>query len=82
MTGAFCLIRIVSAWNAFPWPNIFLQMQSQLSLPVVLNEHLGEHARQCGGLRAGTATAINPPAPLCVALQKNFISGLTTDAVK
>lgn len=82
MTGAFCLISFLGAWNAFLGPNIFLQSQDKLTLPVVLNQYIGEYAQQYGVFLAGTLLAIIPPAILFFSLQREFISGLTTGAVK
>jgi multiple sugar transport system permease protein len=82
MTGAFCLISFLGAWNSFLTPSIFLQSQSKLPLPVVLNQYVGQYAQQYGVYLAGTLIAIIPPALLFLALQREFISGLTSGAVK
>jgi multiple sugar transport system permease protein len=82
MTGAFCLVTFLGAWNAFLGPNIFLQTQSKLPLPVVLNQYIGEYTQQYGVFLAGTLLAIIPPAVLFFSLQKEFISGLASGAVK
>lgn len=82
MTGAFCLITFIASWNAFLQPNIFLLSQDKLPLPVVLNQYIGQYAQQYGVFLAGTLIAIIPPAVLFLALQKEFISGLTSGAVK
>lgn len=82
MTGAFCLITFLAQWNAFLAPNIFLQSQDKLTLPVVLNQYIGQYAQQYGVFLAGTLVAIIPPAILFLALQREFISGLTSGAVK
>ena len=80
--GAFCLISFLGAWNSFIGPNVFLQSQENLPLPVVLNQYIGEYSQQYGVFLAGTLLAIIPPAILFFALQREFISGLTTGAVK
>ena len=82
MSGAFCLISFLGAWNSFLGPNIFLQTQAKLTLPVVLNQYIGEYSREYGIFLAGTLLAIIPPAILFLALQREFISGLTSGAVK
>jgi len=82
MTGAFCLISFLGAWNAFLGPNIFLQSQNKLTLPVVLNQYLGVYSNQYGVFLAGTLIAIIPPAVLFLVLQKEFIAGLTSGALK
>jgi ABC-type glycerol-3-phosphate transport system permease component len=82
MSGAFCLISFMGAWNAFLAPNIFLQTQNKLTLPVVLNQYMGTYVQQYGVFLAGTLLAMIPPAILFFSLQKEFISGLTSGAVK
>ena len=82
MSGAFCLVAFLGAWNSFIPPNVYLSSQSKLPLPVVLNQFVGEYSQQYGVFLAGTLLAIIPPAILFFALQREFISGLTTGAVK
>jgi ABC-type glycerol-3-phosphate transport system permease component len=82
MTGAFCLITFLGTWNAFLGPNIYLQTQNKLTLPVVLNQYIGVYTQEYGVFLAGTLLAIIPPAILFFALQREFISGLTSGAVK
>ena len=82
MTGAFCLITFLGAWNSFLGPYTYLQTQGNLTLPVVLNQYVGVYRQQYGVFLAGTLLAIIPPAVLFLALQREFISGLTTGAVK
>ena len=82
MTGAYCLISFLGAWNAFLGPNVFLQSQHKLTLPVVLNQYITVYQQQYGVFLAGTLVAIIPPAVLFLLLQREFISGLTSGAVK
>jgi len=82
MTGAFCLISFLGMWNSFLPPNVYLQTQSKLPLPVVLNQYIGTYTQQYGVFLAGTLVAIIPPAILFFALQKEFVSGLSAGAVK
>ena len=82
MTSAFCLISFLGMWNAFLAPNVFIQTQAKLPLPVVLNQYIGAYQQHYGVFLAGTLLAIIPPAILFFALQREFISGLTSGAVK
>lgn len=82
MTGAYCLITFLGTWNTFLGPQIFIQSQSKLTLPVVLNQYMGLYAQQYGVFLAGTLLAIIPPAILFFVLQKEFVAGLTTGATK
>jgi ABC-type glycerol-3-phosphate transport system permease component len=82
MTGAFCLISFLGAWNAFIAPNIYLQTQRLLPLPVMLNQYVGVYSQHYGVFLAGTLIAILPPAILFFLLQREFISGLSSGALK
>ncbi len=82
MTGAFCLIVFLGQWNAFLGPQVFISRQELLTLPVALNTYMGVYSQQYGVFLAGTLLAIIPPAILFLALQREFVSGLTSGAVK
>jgi ABC-type glycerol-3-phosphate transport system permease component len=82
MIGAFILISFLGSWNAFIAPNIFLQTQGKLTLPVVLNQYISTYRQQYGVFLAGTLLAIIPPAILFLSLQREFIRGLTSGALK
>lgn len=82
MTGAYCLVSFLGAWNAFIGPQIYLHTKAKLTLPVILTHYIGVYQQQYGVFLAGTLLAIIPPAILFFALQKEFVSGLTKGAVK
>ncbi len=82
MAAAFCLVSFLGNWNSFFAPNVFLHSQDKLTLPVVLNLYIAQYQNEYGVFLAGTALAMLPPAILFFALQREFISGLTSGAVK
>ena len=82
VSAAFCLVTFLGAWNAYLFPNILLQSRHKLTLPIVLNLYIEEFTNQMGVFLAGTLLAIVPPAILFFALQREFIGGLTSGAVK
>jgi multiple sugar transport system permease protein len=82
VSGAFCLVSFLGNWNNFLGPQVFLSSQESLTLPVVLSQYVGMYSSQYGVFLAGTLVAIIPPAVLFFALQREFISGLTSGAVK
>lgn len=82
MIGAFCLICFLGSWNTFIGPQVFLQTNAKLTLPVILNQYIGVYTQQYGVFLAGTLLAIIPPIIIFFALQKEFISGLSTGAIK
>ncbi len=82
MSAAFCLVSFVGNWNAFFGPSVFLHSQDKLTLPVALNLYVSQYENDYGVFLTGTLLAMLPPAILFFALQKEFISGLTSGAVK
>jgi len=82
MTGAFCLVTFMGSWNSFLGPQIYLQSKAKLTLPVILNQYVGVYQQQYGVFLAGTLLAIIPPAILFFALQREFVAGLSSGAVK
>ena len=82
LSAAFCLVCFLGSWNSFFGPSVYLHTQQKLTLPVVLNMYLGVYGSDQGVCLAGTLLAIVPPALLFFALEKEFVSGLTSGAVK
>jgi ABC-type glycerol-3-phosphate transport system permease component len=82
MCAAFCLVTFLESWNNFFGPGVYLQSQENLTLPVILNLYVGLYNNEYGVFLAGTLLAIVPPALLFLALEKEFVSGLTSGAVK
>jgi ABC-type glycerol-3-phosphate transport system permease component len=82
MSAAFCMFVFLAQWNAFFAPNIFLQSQNNLTAPIVVRTYISLYTQEFGVFLAGTLLAIIPPAILFFALQKEFVSGLSSGAVK
>jgi len=84
MIGAFTLLSFLGAWNSFLWPQIVLQDESMYTLPIGLTNmmQLPEYRQEFGILMAGTLVGIAPVVILFFILQKDFIAGLASGAVK
>ena len=84
MIGAFTLLSFMSAWNSFLWPQIVLQTQTKYTLPIGLTNMIGQpsYITPYGALMAGTLLSILPVAILFFILQRDFIAGLASGAVK
>ena len=82
MVGAFCLISFMATWNSFLWPQIILHSSERFTLPIALNQLVGLYQQQYGILMAGTLLSILPVIVLFLLLQKEFVAGLTSGAVK
>lgn len=82
MVGAFLLITFLGAWNNFIWPQIVLQTPELFPLAVSIAQLKGIYSTDYGLLMAGTLVSILPVMALFLMLQREFISGLTSGAVK
>ena len=82
MIGAFLLITFLGTWNNFIGPQIVLTSPEKYPLSVAIAQLKGTYSQDYGMLMAGTAVSILPVLILFLMLQKEFIAGLTTGAVK
>ncbi|HVT87909.1 MAG TPA: carbohydrate ABC transporter permease [Tepidisphaeraceae bacterium] len=84
MVGAYTLLAFLSNWNSFLWPQIILQDEAKYTLPIGLATmtNLPTFDSAYGILMAGTLLSILPVAFLFFALQKDFIAGLASGAIK
>jgi ABC-type glycerol-3-phosphate transport system permease component len=84
MIGAYTLMVFTGSWNSFLWPQIVLQDELKYHLPIGLSNMVGlpEYQTQYGVLMAGTLLSVLPVMVLFFVLQKEFVSGLTSGAVK
>jgi ABC-type glycerol-3-phosphate transport system permease component len=80
MTAAFCLIVFMGQWNSFLNPQIYIQSDYKLTVPVILSQYVSQFQEEYGMFLAGTFLSIIPIAILFLTLQKEFISELTGGA--
>jgi ABC-type glycerol-3-phosphate transport system permease component len=84
--GAVAIVVFLSAWNAFFWPLVILNSAKSYTLPVGLallssvNGDIGQHA--WGALMAGSFLASVPIVIMFLLMQRQFVSGMVTGAVK
>ena len=81
-TAAFGLVTFAGTWNAFLWPQVVLQDDGRYTLPLGLASMGLTPGTDVGVLMAGAALAVLPPAVLFVALQSDFVAGLTAGSLK
>lgn len=82
MTGAFLMITFLAAWNNYVGPQVVMQSTEHFPLSVALNHLRGIYGSDYGLIMSGTVVSIAPVMCLFLLLQKEFISGLTSGAVK
>ncbi|MBC8104939.1 MAG: carbohydrate ABC transporter permease [Cytophagales bacterium] len=63
-------------------PQVLLHTKKQYTLPIALSQMVGIYTQQYGMLMAGTLVAVLPVIGLFFLLQKEFVAGLTSGAVK
>lgn len=84
MTGAYTLLAFVAAWNSYLWPATVLLDESSYTLSIGLANLAGlpEYESRFGVLMAGAFIGILPITLLFFWLQRDFVGGLATGAVK
>jgi len=82
MMGAFLMITFLGAWNNYLGPQIVLQDPDKFPLSVAIAQLRGLYQTNYGMISAGTLVSIAPVMVIFLLLQKEFISGLTSGAVK
>ena len=82
MIGAFLLITFLGCWNNFIGPQIIFQTPEKYPLAVEIAQMKGLYSINYGLLMAGTVVSVAPVMVLFLFLQKEFIAGLTSGAVK
>ena len=71
------IFTFVTQWNDFLWPSLMLHTRDRMTLPVGLVALQGMFASDSRGVAAGVVMTIIPILIFFVALQKQFVSGLT-----
>jgi ABC-type glycerol-3-phosphate transport system permease component len=82
MIGAFLILSFLAVWNNFVGPQLIMQSAERQPLAVAMNNLRGLYGIDYGLVLAGTLFSIAPIMCLFLLLQKEFISGLTSGAVK
>lgn len=82
MISAYLIIVFIATWNSFIQPQIVLQSPERHPLAVAIFSLRGLYGDDYSLIMAGTLVSIAPVMILFLLLQKEFISGLTSGAVK
>jgi len=81
--SALLIFTFLGAWNNYLWPMIVLRDEDNYLLTVALTNVVASiHQQEYGVILGGTLISIAPIIFLFLALQREFISGLTLGAVK
>jgi putative chitobiose transport system permease protein len=71
------IITFVEQWNNFFWPSLMLHTDEQMTLQVGLVALQGAFLNDARGIAAGVVMTVVPMIIFFVALQRQFIQGLT-----
>jgi ABC-type glycerol-3-phosphate transport system permease component len=82
MISAYLIISFIALWNDYITPQIMLQSPERQPLSVAIFSLKGLYADDYSLIMAGTLVSIAPVMLLFFLLQREFISGLTSGAVK
>jgi ABC-type glycerol-3-phosphate transport system permease component len=80
--GALTIFTFMNAWNNYLWPLIVLRSDERYTLPLGLSGLVGPYDQEYGMLMAGTLLSTLPIIVLFLAMQREFVSGITLGSVK
>lgn len=82
MIGAFLMITFLATWNNFINPQVVMQSPEMFPLSVAINNMRGLYGTDNGLILSGSFVSVAPLLCLFLLLQREFIAGLTSGAVK
>ena len=74
--------NVVPIWNDFFFPLVFIQNDALKTLPQGLTTFMGEYTTDWGVLFAGLTLSAAPIIAIYIVLSRQFISGMTSGAIK
>ena len=80
--GALTIYSFLSSWNGYLWPLIVLRDEAKYTLPIGLANLVGIYRQEYGMLMAGTLLSLLPIVILFLAMQREFVQGITLGSVK
>ena len=80
--AALAIFTFLSNWNEYLMPLIMIEETENMTLPVALSYFTGFHSRDISAVMAAAALIMLPVTILFLALQKQFIKGITLTGVK
>lgn len=80
--GVVAILFFTLAWNDFIWPLIVLSKTALYTLPLGIATMFGPYEIQYGTIMAGSFLSTLPIVIVFLAMQRQFVSGLTVGALK
>lgn len=82
LIAALSILSFTWRWNDFLWPLIVVGKPQLFTIQLALGMYVGEHIVQWGAILAMTVIAMLPIIAVFIFLQRYFISGVVTGAIK
>lgn len=82
ITATVIIMNGVSIWNDYQFSVFFLQKLEYRTITVALSTFFGENNSNIGWVAAGSLLAAIPSISVYLFLQRYFISGMTSGAIK
>lgn len=82
MYGTLAVLKFMWTWGEFAWPSLAINSSGLRTIPVGLAGLRSQFSTEWDLLMAGSVLAILPVVVLFAFLQKYFVAGLTSGAVK
>jgi multiple sugar transport system permease protein len=76
------IFSFLASWDEFVWALTIINDPSKRTLPIAIALFQGEHSTSWGLVFAASAIAVAPVLAVFLAAQRQFVSGLTSGAVK
>ncbi len=80
--AVLAVLAFMGSWNDFVWPLVVLRSQELQTLPVVMAGMVNLYRMEYGVVMAASLLSTMPILLLFLALQKQFVQGLTVGAIK
>jgi multiple sugar transport system permease protein len=76
------VLTFMGTWNDFLWPLVVLTDDAMYTLPVALANLLGEHVQDVELMMAGSVLTVAPVVVLFFALQRHYVEGIVSGALR
>ena len=80
--AALSIILFLHSWNNYLWPLLINSQPAMMTAPVALGSLIGLTKVSWGGIMVGAVMLTAPMLVFFVALQRHFIAGISTGAIK
>lgn len=80
--AALAIILFLASWNNYLWPLLIATRPDMMTAPVALGSLIGLTRISWGGIMVGSVLLTLPMLVLFVILQRHFVSGISTGAIK